>query len=275
MGVSTDSWAAQVGTDGVFTGAITHLGYPIFFKENVLHKIYTSDSGAHAIQDTAGRGVQRGCHNSLAIVNETLYYKARSGICSYDGSLPVENAYAFGTEEYGEAVGGAIGNKYYVSMTDRRGERHLFVLDTAKNMWHREDGFFAEDFCTCRGELYAIDCDTKHIVAMLGSGDSGEKTVEWMAQTGEIGITTPDLKYVSRLNIKMQLDSGSHVDLYAQYDSEDHWIHLFGITGTDLRSFSVPVKPHRCDYMRLLFEGKGNCKVFSITKTVEQGSDRK
>ena len=34
MGISTDSYAATVGTDGQFTGAITHLGYPLFFKEN-------------------------------------------------------------------------------------------------------------------------------------------------------------------------------------------------------------------------------------------------
>ena len=27
-------WVGSVGTDGQFTGAITHLGYPLFFKEN-------------------------------------------------------------------------------------------------------------------------------------------------------------------------------------------------------------------------------------------------
>ena len=34
MGLSTDSYVASCGTDGQFTGAITHLGYPLFFKEN-------------------------------------------------------------------------------------------------------------------------------------------------------------------------------------------------------------------------------------------------
>ena len=31
MGIATDSWVGAVGTDGQFTGAITHLGYPLFF----------------------------------------------------------------------------------------------------------------------------------------------------------------------------------------------------------------------------------------------------
>ena len=73
MGISTDSWVGSVGTDGQFTGAITHLGYPLFFKETVLHKVYISQNGAHSIQDTACRGVQSGCGDSLAIVNEVLY----------------------------------------------------------------------------------------------------------------------------------------------------------------------------------------------------------
>ena len=90
MGLSTDSYYANVGSDGYFTGAVTHLGAALFFKENVLHKVYGSFPAEFTIQDTACRGVQDGCHGSLAIVNEVLYYKARHAVCAYDGSLPVE-----------------------------------------------------------------------------------------------------------------------------------------------------------------------------------------
>lgn len=272
MGVSTDSWAAQVGTDGPFTGAVTHLGYPLFFKENVLHKVYISDSGAHGIQDTACRGVETGCHRSLAIVNETLYYKARSGICAYDGSLPVEVSQALGTEVYGEATGGAHGNKYYVSMKDRKDAWHLFVLDTLKSMWHREDGLQVSAFCSCRGEMYAIAGN--RILALLGSGKAAEKRLKWMAQTGEIGLSTPDSKYVLRLNIRMQLDFGANMDIYAQYDRDGSWVRVCSLRGTDLGSFSVPIRPRRCDHMMLRFEGEGMGKLYSITKTYVKGSDR-
>ena len=155
MSLSTDSYVASCGTDGQFTGAITHLGYPLFFKENCVHKVYGNYPANFQIQDTACRGVQKGCHGSLAIVNETLFYKARTGICAFDGSLPTETSYCLGNEAYSDAVGGAHGNKYYVSMKDAQGIWHLFVYDTAKVMWHREDNLHASAFCSCRGTTRA------------------------------------------------------------------------------------------------------------------------
>ena len=110
MSLSTDSYAASCGTDGQFTGAITHLGYPLFFKENCVHKVFGNYPANFQIQTTACRGVQKGCHKSLAIVNETLFYKARTGICAFDGSLPTEASYVLGNEYYSDAVGGAHGN---------------------------------------------------------------------------------------------------------------------------------------------------------------------
>lgn len=273
MGISTDSYAVGVGSDGPFTGAVTHLGYPLFFKENIMHKVYGKYPANFQIQDTACRGVQKDCERSMAIVNETLFYKARSGIMAYDGSLPTEVSYFLGNEVYSEAVGGAHGNKYYVSMADTSGEHHLFVYDMGKSMWHKEDNLHASAFCSCRGEMYAINAVSKKILTMLGSGDQEEKKLSWMVETGEIGISSPDMKYISRLTVRMLLDIGAEVRIYGKYDFSDAWEHLFVTTGTSLRSFSVPVRPKRCDHMRLRIEGEGMAKLYSITKTIEQGSE--
>jgi hypothetical protein len=271
MGLATDSYAVSVGTDGQFTGAITHLGYPCFFKENVLHKVYGDYPANYQVQDTACRGVQKGCGKSLAIVNEVLFYKARSGVCAYDGSLPQEVSPQFGSERYSQAVGGSHGNKYYISMLDAKGKYHLFVFDTAKGMWHKEDNLQAECFCSCDGELYAI-ADGK-IITMLGTGTKDTKPVEWMAQTGEIGLSSPDMKYISRMNVRMMLGVGAMAEFYIQYELSDEWEHICTMTGTSLRSFSVPIRPKRCDHMKLKIVGKGEAKIYSITKTIEQGSE--
>ena len=273
MEISTDSYVASCGTDGQFTGAITHMGYPLFFKENCVHKVYGNYPANFQIQDTACRGVQKGCHGSLAIVNETLFYKARTGICAFDGSLPTEASYALGNESYSDAVGGAHGNKYYVSMKDAKGIWHLFVYDTAKGMWHKEDNLHASAFCSCRGEMYCIDADARNIITMLGSGveDTGE--VQWMVETGELGISSPDMKYISRIVARMSMAIGAKAEFYAQYDLSDEWVHVCTIFGTDLRSFSIPIRPRRCDYMKLRIIGEGMAKIHSITKTIEQGSD--
>ncbi len=273
MGISTDSYAATVGSDGQFTGAITHLGYPLFFKETCVHKIYGNYPANYQIQTTACRGVQKGCERSLSIVNEVLYYKARSGVCAYDGSLPMEISSALGDMTYYNAVAGTLGNKYYISMSDANEEYHVFVYDTLKGMWHREDNTQVADFCNCRGDLYFIDYADNQIKSVRGTGVAEAKPIEWEAVTGFIGTDSPDHKYISRMDVRMSLEPESRVAFFAEYDSSGMWEHLFTMDGVKLRSFAVPIKPLRCDHMRLKISGVGEAKIFSICKTIEQGSD--
>ena len=271
MSLTTDSYVVSVGTDGQFTGAVTHLGYPCFFKENVLHKVYGDYPSNYQVQDTACRGVQKGCERSLAIVNEVLYYKARSGVCAYDGSLPTEVSFQFGNELYSQAVGGSNRNKYYISMADIAGKYHLFVYDTASGMWHKEDDLMVECFCSCDGEMYALA--DEEIITMLGSGTQSEAKVKWMAQTGPIGTEMPEMKYIARLTVRMSMAIGSSVRILVQYDSMGGWEHLCSISGTTLRSFSIPIQPRRCDHLRLRIEGEGETRIYSITKIIEKGSE--
>jgi hypothetical protein len=272
MGISTDSYAVSVGSDGQFTGAITHLGYPIFFKEKCMHKIYGNYPANYQVQTTACRGVERGSHNSLAIVNEVLYYKSTMAVCAYDGSLPTEISYQLGNTHYSDAVACAHGNKYYINMKDGKGEWHLFVYDASMGMWHKEDDIHIKAFCSCRDELYFIDGNAVKTVG--GSGDSyDEETVKWMAESGVIGTSSPDKKYISQLVVRLSLTIGARVFFYIQYDSGEEWEQVCALTGHNLRSFSVPIRPKRCDHFRLRIEGEGDAKIYSITKTIEEGSE--
>ena len=273
MGLSTDSYTASCGTDGLFTGAITHLGYPLFFKENYVHKVYGNYPANFQIQTTACRGVQKGCSDSLAIVNEVLYYKSRNGVCAYDGSLPVEISYVLGEESYGDAVAIAHGNKYYISMKDAKGEYTLFVYDTSKRLWHKEDNLAVKKFCSCRNELYCIPQNSTEIKTMLGSGTVDAEPIKWQAESGILGLFTPDKKYISRLNVRMSLDVGTEVNVYVQYDSSGEWEFASRVVATSIRSFSMSIRPRRCDHFRFKIEGEGNGKIYSISKTLEQGSD--
>lgn len=273
MGISTDSYAVTLGSDGIFTGAITHLGFPLFFKEGFLHKVYGTSPSSFQVQDTACRGVQRGCERSLAIVNEILYYKARHAVCAYDGSLPVEVSEALGDIRYGNAVAAAHGNKYYVSMQSPDGLYHLFVYDTSRGMWHKEDYFHAEALCSCEEALYGIDSSTKHIVALAGSQSPTEGDVEWMAESGDLYLSYPDMKYISKLTVRLSMEIGASVAFYIQYDMSDRWEHICTIRGTRLGSFTAPIRPLRCDHMKIRIVGKGKASIYSIAKTIETGSD--
>lgn len=273
MSLSTDSYSASCGTDGQWTGAITHLGYPIFFKENYVHKVYGNYPANFQIQATACQGVQKGSENSLAIVNADLFYKSRNAICVYDGSLPVEISSALGEVRYSNATAGSHGSKYYISMQDANGEWNFFVFDTSKNMWHKEDNLQAKAFCSSDGELYFIDAADNKIKTMFGSGTADAAPTKWMAETGIIGAVTPDKKYLSRVSVKMNLNVGTKLYLFVQYDSSGTWEHVCTLNNNKLGTFTLPIRPKRCDHLKFKFEGEGDAKIYSITKTMEQGSD--
>jgi hypothetical protein len=282
-GISTDSYTASCGTDGPFTGAIAHMGYPIFFKENCMHKVYGDYPANFRIQSTECRGVQKGSHNSLAIVNETLFYKSRDAVCAYDGSMPVEVSSALGNVPYCCAVACGHGSKYYINMGSiEDGASHLFVFDTAKGVWHKEDNIEISQMCSLDGEIYAITSEEyanslvpntgTNIVTMLGNTGTIEK-VEWMVESGKIGMEQPDMKYLTKLQIRMSLAIGSEIRVSIRYDSVGDWEQVFVVAGTTLRSFVMPVRPRRCDHFHIRIEGKGQGKIYSIAKTIERGSD--
>jgi hypothetical protein len=277
MNLSTDSYVVSCGSDGPFTGAITHMGYPLFFKENCIHKVYGDYPANFRLQNTICRGVQKGSHKSLAIVNETLFYKSNSAVCAFDGSLPVEISSALGDVPYSDAVAGAYGNKYYICMKSSvnylDNAYHLFVYDTAKGMWHKEDEFQAQCFCSYHTDLYAIDSNTKRIVAMLGTGVQDDPEVPWMVETGLMGMSIPDMKYITRLLLRVSLGGGAAMSVSVQYDSIGDWKTVFQARSTTVRSFAVPIRLRRCDHFRIRIEGEGKCRIYSITKTIEQGSD--
>ncbi len=266
LGISTDSYYVSLGSDGVFTGAVTHGGYPLFFRENCLHKVYGQMPANFSVQTTACRGVQKGCHGSLAIVNEILYYKSPQGVCAYDGAFPVEVSAALGDVPYGAAIGAGAGNRYYVSLLAEDGQRSLFVYDTQTSLWHRENDPGTRLLCACREDVYCAAEDGS-IVTLLGSGDPWEKTLPWMLQTGILGGSLPEKKYLAQLSLRLRLELGGRVEIYAQYDSQGDWESLGTVTGRELHSFTVPVKPRRCDHLRLRLEGQGDCTLYSMTKT--------
>lgn len=271
MGLSTDSWTASVGSDGPWTGAVNYLCYPTFFKEDRIHRVSISAYGAHQISETACRGVQKGSGKSLVVVNETLLYKSRSDICAYQGGFPSGISDALGEELYSDAVAGAIRDRYYISMKDGRGEWQLFVYDMGKHLWMREDGFKADGFARVGDELYALS--GKLLYAMQGTKGETEPFVSWRAETGILYYQYPDKKYVSRFNIRAQMEEGAEMDIYIQYDSSGVWERKGRIKLKGTNTVTVPIRPRRCDHMRIRLEGKGMFRLFSVAKIISFGSD--
>jgi hypothetical protein len=274
MGVSTDSYYVNVGTDGKFTGAISYLGYPLFFKETCMHKIAGSMPSEYTVYTDFLRGVEDGSYRSLAIVAEKLYYKARGDVCVYDGSLPTSISDKMGDVKYTAAVAGAIGSKYYISMRDAQNAWHLFVYDTYRGLWHREDAIHALAFAELRGDLVFINAATNALQSVTGASGTPEASVAWYAESGIMGYEYPDRQYLSRFNIRVKLGTGATLAMYLEYDSTGGWVEMGSYTGTSLmNTITVPVIPRRCDHLRLKLAGTGDVKIYSIARILELGSD--
>lgn len=271
QGLSTDSWAASVGSDGPWTGAVNYLGSPMFFKENNIHKVTVSSYGAHRLTETVCRGVQPGSHRSLAVVNETLFYKSGSDICAYQGGFPVSVSQALGEELYFNAAAGSAGDKYYIAMDDSQGQRQLFVYDISRSLWMKEDGLDAKYFARLEGELYAMT--GTELWCLSGRSGSLENFVPWMAESGILYYQYPDKKYLSRFNLRVRMEEGTWMDVFIQYDSCGFWEHKGRVKLSGTGTVTVPVCPRRCDHMQIRLEGRGEFQLFSMAKVLEIGSD--
>lgn len=284
-GVSTDSYAASIGSDGRWTGAVNYQGYPLFFKEDRMHKVYVSASGAHRIQEYTMRGVQQGGAKSLAVVNGVLFYKARDCVCAYDGSgAPTDvseklNLNSLSRPGSTTSIAAAYRDKYYLylQMNTPPGSR-LLVLDTRRGAWYRENLPIGSitDFTEHLGSLLCAAGGIEEIahdnqVSELIGTEEGN--VAWSCETGLIGYSTVEQKYVSRFNIRMSLARDAYMDVLVQYDSDGVWHNQGRIQGVGTRTFILPVRPRRCDHFRIRLEGSGDVRIYSFAKIFEAGSD--
>ncbi len=269
QGVSTDSYCVSLGNDGPFTGAVQHLGYPVFFREDCIHRLYGSTPATFRLQTTPCPGVQQGCSRSLARVGQMLYYKSPTGVCAYDGAVPVTVSQKLGVMPCTRAAAGALGDKYYLCIQEEETTGQLWVYDTARGLWHREDDTRVRFFCTCRDDLFFVN-GAGQIISVMGRGQP-EEEISWMLETGMLGTLTPDSKTLTRLNLRLELEQQAKV--WVQYDGDDFWTPVATVYGSAGQCFNLPVAVRRCDRLRLRLEGTGFMRLSCITKTMERGSE--
>lgn len=272
MGLSTDSYAMAVGSDGQFTGAYSLQGVPLFFKEDFLHKITGTIPANFTLNTIKCRGVQDGSWRSLAVVNETLLYKARRDVMAYDGAMPYSISEKLGTQWHYEAVAGAYRDKYYINMRDDEASWHMYVYDTSRNLWHKEDDSSVRHMASVDGELIlAVSKD--EMTELLTVGGGGDEVFPWSVTFGTFGYQYEQQKYLSRFNIRMQMSAGSEMKVEMMYDSGGEWVEMGSTRCKELRTLLLPVIPRRCDHCQLRISGTGTIKLFSIARVLRQGSD--
>lgn len=279
-GLDTDSYAVDTGSAGDFTGCISFLGYPVFFKEDRIYKVYGSLPGNFEIMGSATLGVKKGCGGSLAIAGERLLYLSDSGVMIYSGGIPQSLHDAFGMTRLKNGRAGSDGLKYYLSAQDGDGAWRLYVYDTRKGAWHIEDATHATHFCRHGGNTYFLE-DGGGIFLTGNIEDAPEDSTEeadfvWYAETGDFVENDPNKKGLSKLQLRIELDEGAEAEVKMQFDSSGKWISAGGrLRGGGKRSYYLPIVPRRADHYRIRIEGRGACRVYSLTREYYSGSELK
>ena len=273
MGTSMDSYYVNVGSDGPFTGAAVHRGYPHFFKTDCVHKIYGDKPSNFQTQLTECVGVKQGCSGSLAAYNGGLYYVSVNGV-EYFESLTENRSKALGLEGVEAAAAGQAGGRYYLSVKCRDGQWDLYVLDLERGVWHRQDDSHAFSFTELNGEMYMLLANGL-LYALNGTeGEEEPEDVTWYAETAVMGYEYPDHKYLSRFLLRMRLGAKAECRVYVQYDSDGLWLFKGTIRGEDrVKTYLLPVIPRRCEHLKVRFEGHGFMQLYGMARELAIGRE--
>ncbi len=271
-GLSTDSYAVAVGTDGPFTGCVEYGSNVLFFKEDKLHKVIGTSPKDYAIYTYTIQGIQNGSMRSAQVINEVLYYKGAEGVYAYNGGVPYLVSENFGTRRYGSARAASDGQRYYISMQDAETkEWGLWTLDTLRNIWLKEDDTHVLEFATLEGELLFLGEDGKNLYKM-GQPDQEGKRIKWSATFYPMEENTHSRKGYSRLLMRMELASGAWVKAEIKEDLGP-WKTLSTVHGQRVRTAHVTFLPGRCDTFQIRLSGEGRCVVKSLVREFDTGSE--
>ena len=246
---STSSYAATVGENSAFTGAISYGDTPLFFKEQYTYRIYGNFPANYQIVSKQ----QQGATACAEVIDGVLYYCSNNDICAYDGAYPVSISKNIG---YQIGRSANLDGKYAI-ITPRK----VYVYNPKLKLWHIEAAPNSFSYVyKYNGKIRFYGEDGYEIK----KEDDVEK---WQFTSAKWGLDNPDSKYINRLDIRMQLDGTAEASV--EYDSDGQWHHIGTVTGQGLKSFTFPILPRRCDHFRLKLQGKGKVKIFSITKSVK------
>jgi len=268
-GLSTDSYAVAVGSDGEFTGCIAYSSTVLFFKEGYLHRVLGGYPAQYEIYTVPG--IQKGSEKSLTVINETLFYKGRNGVYAYSGGTPELISACFGPRRFEHGIGGTDGERYYLSMQTETGNWELYAFDILRGVWLREDAVHAVDFAFLDGTLYFLDGGSRKIIAM-GQIENEDGPIQWSATLCQMDEVVHGRKGYSRLYLRADLEAGAWLKVEISPDGAP-FRQVYLTHNQRDKTMTIPILPVRCDNFAIRLSGKGWCFVKSLVREFTVGSE--
>lgn len=281
---SMDSYYAEQGTNGKWTGCAMYSSHLLFFKENYIHRVYGSAPSSFQTSVIECFGVEEGSDESVATVNNMIFYKSPVGFMCYEGDIPYSISEKFGDWQFDNVVAGARHKKYYASIhMKKKGGYKLLVCDTGNGVWHIEDGIGVKIFRNFKNELLMVDGEGKNIL-VPDAEDFGldpvenDKQIPWSAVFGPFDEYIENAKIYSRIQMRVQLPKDATFKVEIATDKltleECEWETITDISASEKLTVVQPIIPKRCSRFFIRISGTGRCRIDSMTRKYRQGSVR-
>jgi hypothetical protein len=285
-GLSTDAWALETQRKGEITGGVSFGGYPTFFREDSMIRIYGATANAFQTSEIAMPGVKKGEQNSIAAAGGMLLYLSRDGMMIYADEYPRAQDSVFGNGEIKDALACSDGVRYYARLTVD-GEKAIYRYDSKHGLWMKEDDPGVIGMTYDQGTIYALlehsivpeQYENRAIIDLIGNGkiegiapteEAG--SVESFAEFGDFTAGSLNRKAMSKLQLRMGLETGATVTIKIKYDG-GQWETLWTLTQGIKRSVQIPILPRRCDYYRIRIEGTGMWRLYAMAREQYEGSE--
>lgn len=279
-GISTDAWAATIGSDGDFTGACVYADSVLFFKENCVHIVYGTKASNFTVSTIRLRGVQKESGGSLCISGGLLYYKAPEGVYCFNGSAAQRIDSKLGGDISETAVMTADGR--YIVMAASDGT--VYIYDKRYSAWYERR---LDNVCSAHeinGRLYAVTKDGNgkmNLVRLVGTEDGFKMQSEnsFEAVSGNIGRGKVYGIY-KKLRAYMlhggNVGKATEISIYVSSDRGE-WKKAFVSDGTETdseRIITAPMIPLRCRTLKIKISGKVSNETYLLLYGIYLDSEK-
>lgn len=264
----------ETGDAGSFTGCCEYGGYPTFFKQNEMYRVYGNTRSAFSLSKSAEYGIRSDSPHSVCVVNSILFFLSESGVCAYTGGIP--SVISDGLKrKLTDAVAGTDGKRYYL-MTDDGDGRKMYVYDTDSRIWSCENlDNKPIGVVTYNLKLVAMDVSGEQIVLSHPENATGEEIEpdrKAYIEFNDFYGGSVDKKTIGKVIIRASVNPiYNPLEVYIQYDSDGQWQKIGQIYNQNERKkvSEFSFRPRRCDHYRLRLECKGKFTLYSLARQTE------
>ena len=273
----SNAWMSQTQSntkaDGKFTGIINYQGHIVCFKRDYMHEIYNTKNPFRIVDVYAEGAID---NRTIQDVDGKLIFVSDDNVKIYTGSNPriIGNNLNIKNCEY--AVSGTDNRNYYLYCYCDNCES-LYVYDTYTGLWSEHSTTNPIiSFAHNKNGMYMLD--SKGVIRKYYD----DYDHSWLFETDLITNQTVDIKHIKKIQMLVEMQFGSKIEVYAFYDGQEYNpfydvpIYSFECNKSGyLNKFPIRVKLRKtANYgFKLRVEGKGYVKIHGLEIFVEQGGD--